>query len=740
MSSNISVSVSKGCFAYKGKSRKAKYIDYLHLEDDKYVKNRMKLYDNLWDDLQVHIDILRADLNSQIFEDLITFTSTCHKDRYTLNGRFIGEIPTAVLITGVNTPDHGVMFSNLNSMFKARVTPLVARIMSKDCSRVSMLVASVVQQLTDITVSLDDDELCAEAAGLENESILENTPVKLKKNIRHKKAVNMSTLVKWYGKTYSDSAVSTLAQIREKTTSPCKKKCGNSEVKTKVVENESSKKKPLVILMLEDSENISSNVLQDFILLCSSYLSSLPIVLVLGIATAVTAIHQLLPTSVSSLLCMEKFHAPPASRYLTQLMDKIIMTSDLPFKLGPKVFHFLLDIFLYHDFSITNFIAGFKYSMTEHFLSNPLSLLCCYETDIANTVSRLTHSQLEDLRRHSAFMKYVEGTPGHEQIKLITDDNVTKIKISEQLQAMHDLHTRKFPSMRFLHCLGLNLPKHPLGKQIRELYSTCLSESVCESEGYKQTFNFLRIMCCDDLHDVLGLCLNTISEVKISEVRNLYNDVEKFRYRLKHLDEEMEDSEHENIQSEVRILPQRAKLHELKEKLQLISSSRKKSPYECLRDEILNSLDNHFRNLLQCPMTHPLHEIFYFNDVSAIRDHIKAAPRCSIQHALSQPGKYLSCSCCQCDAESILPSMPDVCIVYKLHLECGTLVNLYDWLQAFVVVISSKGTDMKKPTKASKTPSLEHRARFIRAVAELQFLGFVKATQRKTDHVTRLTW
>ena len=31
-------------------------------------------------------------------------------------------------------------------------------------------------------------------------------------------------------------------------------------------------------------------------------------------------------------------------------------------------------------------------------------------------------------------------------------------------------------------------------------------------------------------------------------------------------------------------------------------------------------------------------------------------------------------------------------------------------------------------------------ARFIRAVSELQFLGFVKATKRKTDHVERLTW
>ena len=29
----------------------------------------------------------------------------------------------------------------------------------------------------------------------------------------------------------------------------------------------------------------------------------------------------------------------------------------------------------------------------------------------------------------------------------------------------------------------------------------------------------------------------------------------------------------------------------------------------------------------------------------------------------------------------VLSSMPDVCIVYKLHLECGQLINLYDWLQ-----------------------------------------------------------
>ena len=35
---------------------------------------------------------------------------------------------------------------------------------------------------------------------------------------------------------------------------------------------------------------------------------------------------------------------------------------------------------------------------------------------------------------------------------------------------------------------------------------------------------------------------------------------------------------------------------------------------------------------------------------------------------------------------------------------------------------------------------LMNSARFVRAVSELQFLGLIKATNKKFDHVTRLTW
>ena len=42
------------------------------------------------------------------------------------------------------------------------------------------------------------------------------------------------------------------------------------------------------------------------------------------------------------------------------------------------------------------------------------------------------------------------------------------------------------------------------------------------------------------------------------------------------------------------------------------------------------------------------------------------------------------CGCCTAGHDSIQASQPDVCILYQLHLECGKLINLYDWLQVCV--------------------------------------------------------
>ena len=92
----------------------------------------------------------------------------------------------------------------------------------------------------------------------------------------------------------------------------------------------------------------------------------------------------------------------------------------------------------------------------------------------------------------------------------------------------------------------------------------------------------------------------------------------------------------------------------------------------------------------------------------------------------------------------VSPNMPDICIAYELHLECGRLINLFDWLCSFVAVVDPEAAEKiakKEGGRGSKVdldPTVH--ARFIQAVSELQLLGFIKPMQRKTDHVERLTW
>lgn len=94
----------------------------------------------------------------------------------------------------------------------------------------------------------------------------------------------------------------------------------------------------------------------------------------------------------------------------------------------------------------------------------------------------------------------------------------------------------------------------------------------------------------------------------------------------------------------------------------------------------------------------PLLELFVFSDSRSLRQHIVGAPRAALHTALTNPQSYLQCSCCGIESvTALLPSFPDLSVAYKLHLESGRMINLFDWLQAFRTVISSTDEDGNEP-------------------------------------------
>lgn len=74
------------------------------------------------------------------------------------------------------------------------------------------------------------------------------------------------------------------------------------------------------------------------------------------------------------------------------------MTSLYPFKLGSKVFQLLLDIFLYHDFSVLNFIKGLQVGWimigSQFFLILSCVSVCCIWFTVKIEVTLLVISSI----------------------------------------------------------------------------------------------------------------------------------------------------------------------------------------------------------------------------------------------------------------------------------------------------------------------------------------------------------
>lgn len=139
------------------------------------------------------------------------------------------------------------------------------------------------------------------------------------------------------------------------------------------------------------------------------------------------------------------------------------------------------------------------------------------------------------------------------------------------------------------------------------------------------------------------------------------------------------------------------------------------SEFDEVKSEIITWLNSELASRLKSPSTLVFHEIFYagsqvqsmftefvlsvksctkslshfilgnWDIVPWIRRQVQPVPRVAISKALSNPASYLGCSCCSLTGQEthVLSSMPDLCIVYKLHTECGRLINLYDWMLSF---------------------------------------------------------
>ncbi|XP_026141121.1 origin recognition complex subunit 3 isoform X4 [Carassius auratus] len=562
-------------------------------------------------------------------------------------------------------------------------------------------VQKVLEQLMEIGVSVDEEQ--------EDDTALPQ-----------RTQCTISALCQWY-KTVTKKSTKVSPQRKENST--------NSDLPQSLP----------VVVIFKDFEAFNPQVLQDFILICSRYTQELPFIFIFGIATSPSAIQHRLPHSVSSLLCIEVFHSLSCTQHLASVFEKLILNSEFPFKLSSRVIQVLVGIFLYHDFSVQNFVKGLQFSMLEHFNSQPLSVLCCQKQEALLSAKTLSKKNVERIRHLPSFMRYVETQEPQEQVRLLTDDEHVKGVCHTLLKNLHKYHKNYYPILQCLHSLTSSLPKFPLGKHIRELHVSCIEKNLWETEEYDSALQLLRILAKDELVAALRKCAEILKSAK--RMQNVLQQLDDFIGRLEALQSvSSEDSSGNGIVSG-KIEYQRTDLFQLQKTLLEKESrrTRRMNPFEVLRSQVIEFIDSLVREYLTPAELQPLSEVCYYSSSGVLRQRLNVTPRTSIQAALSHPFYYLQNESLKTNSGTISSAAPDLCIVYKLHLECGRLINLYDWLEAYVTVMSAAEDQDTNSEEGGKYDSLKH-ARFIQAVSEMEFLGFVKSTKQKTDHVARLTW
>lgn len=329
--------------------------------------------------------------------------------------------------------------------------------------------------------------------------------------------------------------------------------------------------------------------------------------------------------------------------------------------------------------------------------------------------------------------------------RFLAENEVPPEKVSKNmLRLVQDLHYHHETSLVLLRVLGefsKKLPGSPLGNHFRELYISFLESPLRETEGFAKLVKLIKVMSVDELQRRLESALLTFEtegrRAAGRGLRMLRDDLVAYKTRLDSIaGQKIEDVEGPETQEAVPLVwGDLRSRSQFREKLKDLRKTKRLSPFELLRDEFAAYFGEAFSEL--CPPSKlPLHEVLYYDDAPSLKQYFVPSPRSVLHSALAKPYTYLKCECCQgVGAAEMSPSLPDLSLSYKLHLESGKLINLYDMLQAFRGL---KASTAQKKLSVEEEKLIE--AQFFRSVAELQLLGLVKATQRKTDHVARMTW
>ncbi|MCJ1391720.1 hypothetical protein MMC18_004585 [Xylographa bjoerkii] len=481
-----------------------------------------------------------------------------------------------------------------------------------------------------------------------------------------------------------------------------------------------------VVLWFHSSESLDGIVLADLIEVLSSWQGRIPFILVFEIGTSIDLFQEKLPRATIQRLQGTSFETKDAAETL-ELMFRTVTGPDESRSLyiGAGLLKMFLDRQMEHVQSVQTFIQSLKYTFMTHFFVNALSWIL--HPSPASTTLQAEH--YEAIRNLPSFRRLVEDLIKEKQFvkakRLLDTDHILQEMTRQLFRDGSKSMEHLVEAMEILNIIQSSIPSKALIPWSK-LYLKGIAGDLADSSILRETLLSVKKLPSDTMIKMLEKA-STFAILELDGVKSeLYELIHTATDGIAPLRSEY-DVHHETVRTTV--IAQKVQLSKHKATL-----SKQDADYSKIVDRIDSSLKEFFATYFLNPKKLALHEIFHFDLKSPCREVFAPMPRQAVERALSAPHDYLDCDCCDGSAHGLAPSQPPTAILYQLYLESGAIINISDLWSAFNTILGSEDGDDEEGKEHGTL------AFFYRGLAELKYLGMIKNSRKKTDHLTKNLW
>nr|POE49437.1 isoform 2 of origin recognition complex subunit 3 [Quercus suber] len=491
-----------------------------------------------------------------------------------------------------------------------------------------------------------------------------------------------------------------------------------------------------VVITFEDTEAFDSNLLSELIELMGCWLDRIPFVCIFSIATSLDFLQQRL--SRGAVRCLEGrlFDAAPSAEE-TQRVFTAVVSSQTPLRIGTNLASSMLERQNDYIQSIDGFVDALRYTYMSHYYANALSIFLIP----AMSYESIPSDHFEALRSLESFRALVRRRLDEGEVKLVRDllnsDSTLFAMAKEQIQVGQESLAKMVTAIDVIRIIQQHLANVQVSKK-SSLYTQAMSGKLEGSAMVRSLLLAVRKAPSNTIIAVLG------AMTKLAP-KSLSPDHPEFSTILTQLETLLQNQpsdtttplrssdDLQNSTLRPTLVSQKIDRHQQKAAL-----SKQDTAYTTLLRAFTDALEAFFATTLIHPKTLAFHEVFLYDSKTPHREVFTPRPRHAVERALATPHDYLDCECCaptagsggEADEEATLSaSQPPSAVLYQLYLESGSLINVHDLWMAFHTVMGDR-FDEEEATLAV----------FERALAELRFLGMVKNTRKRVDHVAKVAW